>query len=52
MNIWELKNQTSELIALFKEATTLEPNNQLLQQLAAKSIPLLENYLRELQKLR
>ena len=50
MNIWELENQTKELILLYKKTQEEELTNKLAQKLANRSLPILENLLKAIQK--
>jgi hypothetical protein len=50
MNIWELKNRTKELITLCIKLKDEAPNDELLQGLVDKSLPVLECYLKKFEK--
>ena len=52
MNIWELENRTRELIKEFKRAKEEESMNERVKNLADATLPVLENYLKVIQKLR
>lgn len=49
MNLWELRNQTEELITLCKKMREEEPNNEIVQELVTKSLPVLESYLKKIE---